>query len=83
MKKWTIFVEGMRCGMCKSHVNDAVRRISGVKKVTSFARKKQSEVIAEDQTTIESIANAITSQGYQVKQWSEEPYERKKFFWKN
>ncbi|MDE7076510.1 MAG: cation transporter, partial [Clostridia bacterium] len=33
MIELTIEVEGMKCGMCESHVNDVVRRVSGVKKV--------------------------------------------------
>ena len=26
MWKYTVHVEGMMCGMCESHVNDAVRK---------------------------------------------------------
>ena len=35
MVKITLEVEGMACGMCESHVNDAVRKTFPVKKVTS------------------------------------------------
>lgn len=31
MWKYTVHVEGMMCGMCESHVNDAVRSLSGEK----------------------------------------------------
>ena len=30
MLKITLEVEGMRCGMCETHVNDVVRRMDGV-----------------------------------------------------
>jgi len=33
MWKYTVRVTGMMCGMCESHVNDAVRRAFPVKKV--------------------------------------------------
>ena len=32
MWKYTVRVTGMMCGMCESHVNDAVRRAFPVKK---------------------------------------------------
>ena len=35
MIKTTVKVDGMMCGMCESHVNDAVRKAFQVKKVTS------------------------------------------------
>ena len=35
MRKYTLEVQGMQCGMCESHVNDAVRRAFRVKKVES------------------------------------------------
>ncbi len=33
--KITVKVDGMMCGMCESHVNDAVRKAFSVKKVTA------------------------------------------------
>ena len=32
MWKYTVQVSGMMCGMCESHVNDAVRRAFAIKK---------------------------------------------------
>lgn len=36
MKKISLHVDGMKCGMCESHVNDAVRKAADVKK---YARR--------------------------------------------
>ena len=47
MYKVTLKVEGMACGMCESHINDAVRRAFPVKKVASSHLKKRTEIIAE------------------------------------
>ena len=47
MWKYTIQVDGMMCGMCESHVNDAVRKAFPVKKVTSSRSKKETVVITE------------------------------------
>ena len=37
----------MMCGMCESHVNDAVRKAFPVKKVTSSRSRNETTVIAE------------------------------------
>ena len=50
MWKYTVQVNGMMCGMCESHVNDAVRKAFPVKKVSSSRSKKETTVIAETGT---------------------------------
>ena len=39
MVKMILDVDGMACGMCEAHVNDAVRKGFQVKKVTSSHSK--------------------------------------------
>ena len=39
--KYTIEVNGMMCGMCGVHINDAVRKAFPVKKVTSSRGKNK------------------------------------------
>ena len=81
MKEIVIEVEGMRCGMCESHVCDAIRRASGkVKKVTASHVKNLADVIAEDDVNAEEITAAIAAQGYGVGAVTEKPYEKKGFF---
>ena len=41
MWKYTIQVDGMMCGMCESHVNDAVRKAFPVKKSLHLGVKKR------------------------------------------
>ena len=36
----TVGIEGMACGMCEAHINEAVRNAFQVKKVTSFTCKE-------------------------------------------
>ena len=42
MYQTTVGVDGMMCGMCEAHVNDAVRKAFPVKKVTSSHGRGQS-----------------------------------------
>ena len=39
MVKTTLGIDGMMCGMCESHMNDAIRNNFDVKKVTSSHSK--------------------------------------------
>ena len=45
MVKITLEVEGMACGMCEAHVNDAIRKAFPVKKVTLSRSKKELSLI--------------------------------------
>ncbi len=80
MLKIMLEVEGMRCGMCETHVNDVVRRMDGVKKVRSSHAKGRTEVIAEDGVNIELIKEAIAKQGYGVGRIETEPYVKRGLF---
>lgn len=67
----------MMCGMCESHVNDVVRKLGGVKKVSSSHMKNRTEIIAEDDADIDAMKDAIASQGYRVFSVEKENYEKK------
>ena len=41
MIKTTLGIEGMMCGMCESHINNAIRNNFKVKKVSSSKNKGQ------------------------------------------
>ena len=80
MKKITLKVEGMMCGMCEAHANDAVRAAANVEKVTSSHKECETVVICDDSTDSAIIKEAIEKTGYKVTDISEEPYEKKGFF---
>lgn len=80
MWKLTVQVDGMMCGMCESHVNDAVRRAFSVKKVTSSHKKGQTVILTESDFSEEELRAAIDKTGYQVLGVRKEPYEKKGLF---
>lgn len=45
MLKITVHVDGMVCGMCEAHVNDAVRKAFPVKKVASSHSKGETVIL--------------------------------------
>ena len=64
MWKYTVQVEGMMCGMCENHVNDAVRKALPVKKVASSRKKGETTVFAERPLDEDALRAAIAATGY-------------------
>ena len=77
MVKITVGVEGMACGMCEAHINEAVRNAFPVKKVTSSHTKKQTVIIAEQDIPEQKLKDVIEMSGYDAVSVSSEPYEKK------
>ena len=79
MVKTTVNVDGMMCGMCESHVNEAVRRAfeGSIKKLTSSHSKKKTEIISENALDEEKLKAAINATGYTAVSVAQEPYEKK------
>jgi copper chaperone CopZ len=80
MNKITVKIDGMMCGMCESHVNDAIRKNFQVKKVTSSHAKGETVILTEESITEEQLRSTIDPTGYQVKSVTTEPYEKKGLF---
>ena len=66
MVKTVVNVEGMMCGMCESHINDAIRREFKVKKVTSSHAKKQTVILTEKPLDEAKLRKVIDDTGYKV-----------------
>ena len=61
----TITIEGMMCGMCESHVADAIRNaFSDVKKVTVSHKKGTAVISGATLPTNEAIRKVIDATGY-------------------
>ena len=81
MVKITLVIEGMACGMCEAHINEAVRNAFQVKKVTSSHTKKQTVIIAEKDIPEQELKNVIVKAGYDAVSVDSEPYEKKGLLW--
>ena len=66
MVKITAGIDGMACGMCEAHINEAVRNAFPIKKVTSSHTRKETVILAEA--------------GYDVMSVNWAPYEKKGLF---
>lgn len=80
MVKITVGIEGMACGMCEAHINEAVRNSFRVKKVTSSHAKKQTVILAEQDIPEQKLRDVVVKAGYDVVSVTSEPYEKKGLF---
>ena len=64
MIKTTVKVDGMMCGMCESHINDAIRNNFDVKKVKSSHKKGLTIVKSEQPLDMEKVKKVIADTGY-------------------
>ena len=80
MIRYVLQIDGMQCGMCESHINDAVRREFKVKSVNSSLSKNITEIISPEPLDEVRLENLIHNTGYELRSIVSEPYEKKGFF---
>ena len=80
MIKTTLTISGMICGMCESHINDAVRSHLPVDKVSSSRKNGETVILAKEDIPDEEIRRVIGETGYVLKSISRRPYEKKGLF---
>ena len=64
MIRTIVKVDGMMCGMCEAHVNEAIRAAFDVKKVTSSHTKGRTEILSEEALDEDKLRDTITATGY-------------------
>lgn len=64
MIETTIEVTGMSCGMCESHVNDAIRARFPVRRVASSRAKGRTVILSDAPLSETALRAAILSAGY-------------------
>lgn len=80
MVKITLQIAGMACGMCESHINDAIRKAFPVKKVASSHKKGMTVILSENPLEDRVLERTIGQTGYQVLSVRTEVYEKKGLF---
>lgn len=78
MIKTTLKIDGMMCGMCESHINDAIRNSFDVKKVNSSHTKGETVIVSKEALDEDKIKSVIDKTGYELKSISSEKFEEKK-----
>ena len=79
MTKTVIKIDGMMCGMCEAHINDAIRRQFKVKKVAASRSRGEAVIIAESAPDGQLLTEVVRQTGYTPGEITTEPYEKKGF----
>ena len=66
MTETTLAIDGMMCGMCEAHLNDAIRRNFAVKRVKSKHRKGTCAISSEQELDMERVRAVVESLGYRL-----------------
>ena len=72
-----VTVDGMMCGMCESHINDAIRKDFSVKKVTASHGKGTCVILSENALDESRLRDTIDATGYTLLNVQSQPYEKK------
>lgn len=80
MVKTVLKIDGMMCGMCEAHMNDLIRKNFKVKKVTSSAKDGETVIISDAELDISWAKKQIKDIGYEMVDYTSEPYEKKGLF---
>lgn len=79
MIKTIVKTEGMMCGMCEKHVNNAISRAIVTENITSSFKTGETQIISETAPDETKLREAVEAEGYKVVSVTSEPYEKKKF----
>ena len=80
MIKITLGVEGMKCVRCEAHMDETVRKMFAVEKVTSSHENNETIILAEEDIADEKLQEAVAGAGYTLTGIAREPYEKKGLF---
>ncbi|MGI6536458.1 MAG: heavy-metal-associated domain-containing protein [Eggerthellaceae bacterium] len=80
MYETVVKVEGMMCGMCEAHINQAVRDALPVKKVSSSHKKGQTVITSEQPLDEDLVRSTIDATGYRVLGVSKQQAKKKGLF---
>ena len=80
MIRTTVKIEGMMCGMCEAHINDAIRAAFPVKKVSSSHTQGEAVILSEATLSREKLRQVVNATGYAFVSASEEVAEKKSIF---
>lgn len=70
-------VDGMMCGMCEGHINDAIRSHFQVRKVSSSHSKGQTVIRSQEPLDREQLVRVIDATGYKVLDVVSRPVEKR------
>ena len=82
MNKYILKIEGMRCSMCESHVNEAIRKKIDAKKIKSSHAKNETIIITDKDISDDLFYEILNPTGYKLIEIKKENVKKNGPFWK-
>ncbi len=83
MVKNIVKIDGMMCGMCEAHVNDAIRKaFPEAQKVSASRKNGEAVFLTDDEINPDKIKSAVEETGYTFVSFDSEPYKKRGIFGK-
>ena len=67
MTKTILQIDGMMCGMCEAHINQALRSVFAVRKIKTSHKKGVSEILSDEPLDTDKLKRTIQETGYILK----------------
>lgn len=81
MKKITVKIDGMMCGMCEAHICDTIRNnFPDAKKVSASRKKGEAAFLSDNEIDGKALEKAISETGYKFISFSTEEYKKRGIF---
>jgi len=81
MKKITVKIDGMMCGMCEAHICDTIRRaFPDAKKVSASRKSGEATFLSDGAVDEEALKKAISDTGYTFVSVLSEEYKKRGLF---
>ena len=82
MNKYILGIDGMACGMCELHVEEAITKKLKVKKAKASHIKNNLIVIIEDNLSGEDFKKILDPTGYRITSFERTTAVKKLWWWK-
>ena len=82
MNKYVLGIDGMKCGMCETHVADIIRRNFKYKKVKASHLSKNVTIISPEDISFDEFKRVFSQTGYKVLSYDKGVAVKKLFFWR-
>ena len=82
MNKYILGIDGMKCGMCEIHVEEAIEKKIKAKRVKASRIKNNLIVITEDNLSEDDFLDMLEPTGYRITSFERAVAVKKLFGWR-
>ena len=82
MTKYVLGIDGMMCGMCEMHVEDAINKVLRAKKCRANHLKNEVVVIVDLDLYPEDFKEMLSPTGYRLTSFQKQEAKKGLFGWK-